>query len=113
MNMCLLLGSILLIATVVSFPLYQNAAYDRMLQDEFRNYVATEGQWPTMNSFTNVSKKDAQGTAIKRMEELMGKLSGDLGVTPKDTIYFFQLSEVPAKSVINREDLNDLSIRLR
>ena len=82
MNMCLLLGSILLIATVVSFPLYQTAAYDRMLQDEFRNYMASEGQWPALNSFTIVSKKDAEGTAIKRMEDLMGKVNSDLGATP-------------------------------
>ena len=47
MNLSLLLGCILLVATVVSFPLYQNAAYDRMLQDEFSNYISTEGKYPT------------------------------------------------------------------
>ena len=29
MNLCLLLGITLLVATLVSFPLYENAAYDR------------------------------------------------------------------------------------
>ena len=35
MNLCLLLGITLLVGTLVSFPLYAQAAYDRMLQDEF------------------------------------------------------------------------------
>ena len=35
MNLSLLLGCILFVATAVSFPLYQKTAYDRMLQDEF------------------------------------------------------------------------------
>ena len=55
MNLCLLLGSVLLIATVVSFPLYETAAYDRMLQEEFKNYISSEGKWPAMNSLTVVS----------------------------------------------------------
>ncbi len=92
MNMCLLLGSILLIATVVSFPLYQTAAYDRMLQDEFRNFIAAEGKWPTMNSLTTVSKKEPGGKTIARLEEFMGKIYGDLGVTEKETIYYYLLS---------------------
>ena len=35
MVVCLLLGIVLLVATVVSFPMYRKAAYDRMLADEF------------------------------------------------------------------------------
>ncbi len=112
MNMCLLLGSILLIATVVSFPLYQTAAYDRMLQDEFRNYMASEGQWPALNSFTIVSKKDAEGTAIKRMEDLMGKVNSDLGVTEKETMYIYQLAQIEATSTMNREDMDSVPVRL-
>ena len=37
MFLCLFLGSVLLVATVISFPLYQNAAFDRMLRAEFQN----------------------------------------------------------------------------
>ena len=40
MNLSLLVGCILLVATVVSFPLYEKAAYNRMLQDEFVNVIA-------------------------------------------------------------------------
>lgn len=112
MNLCLLLGSILLIATAVSFPLYQTAAYDRMLQDEFQKYIATEGKWPTMNSMTMVSKKDKSGSTIKRMEGLMETINQDLGVTPSDTVYYYLLAKMEAHSTMNREDATDLGIRL-
>lgn len=42
MVVCLLLGIVLLVATVVSFPMYRKAAYDRMLADEFTEYLETE-----------------------------------------------------------------------
>lgn len=112
MNMCLLLGSILLIATVVSFPIYQTAAYNRMLQDEFRNYVASEGEWPAMNTMVTISKKDAEGKAIARMEDLMKTVYSDLGVTEKETVYYYQLSQIPAVSTMNREDMDEIQVRL-
>ncbi|MCM1119984.1 MAG: ABC transporter permease [bacterium] len=112
MNLCLLLGSILLIATVVSFPLYQAAAYDRMLQDEFNSYIATQGKWPTMCSLVTVSKKDRGGVAIKRMEELMANIGGDLGVNMKDTVYYYLLSAQDVHSVMNRADMGKQTVRL-
>lgn len=112
MNLCLLLGSILLIATVVSFPLYQAAAYDRMLQDEFNSYIATQGKWPTMCSLVTVSKKDRGGVAIKRMEELMDSLGSDLGVTMKETVYYYLLSAQDVHSAMNRADMGKQTVRL-
>ena len=70
MNLCLLLGSVLLIATVVSFPLYQAAAYDRMLQDVFRNYQAQEGDWPAYFEMNAASQKDKGGKTITKMENI-------------------------------------------
>ena len=112
MNCCLLLGSILLIATVVSFPLYQSAAYDRMLQDEFKNYLTTEGQWPTMNSLLVVSKKDYQGTVIKRVENLVNTICDDLGVTLRENIYYYLMSDSQVHSAMNRDAVNGLNLRL-
>lgn len=112
MNCCLLLGSILLIATVVSFPLYQSAAYDRMLQDEFKNYLATEGQWPTMNSLLVVSKKDYQGTVIKRVENMVDTICGELGVTLRENIYYYLMSDSQVHSAMNRDAVNGLNMRL-
>lgn len=112
MNLCLLLGSILLIATVVSFPLYQSAAYDRMLQDEFKTYLATEGTWPTMNSMTVLSKKDPQGQTISRMEEFVAGIHQELGVTEKSVNYFYSLTQSEIRSAMERWETDGLSVRL-
>lgn len=112
MNLCLLLGSILLIATVVSFPLYQTAAYDRMLQDEFTNYIASEGKWPAMNELSVFVQKEAKGTTVARMEELMGRIYGDLGVTEKEKISYYTMIETKFHSTMNRKDADGLGVCL-
>lgn len=112
MNLCLLLGSILLIATVVSFPLYQTAAYDRMLQDEFQKYIAMEGKWPTINSFSIVSQKERNGATISRMEGLMESVYGELGVTEKETVSFYTLTTMNIRSELNRQDAENATLKL-
>ncbi len=112
MNLCLLLGCILLIATVVSFPLYQTAAYDGMLQDEFRNYLSTTAQWPTGNRLQIVSRKESGGKTISRMEKLMSEMGDILGVTPRESIEYYSLSSVQAHTLMNRKDEGKLELRL-
>ena len=112
MNLCLLLGSVLLIATVVSFPLYQAAAYDRMLQDVFRNYQAQEGDWPAYFEMNAASQKDKGGKTITKMENILGKISGDLGVTPKMQVYYYSLTQTMMASTMNRSDVGNISVRL-
>lgn len=112
MNLCLLLGSVLLIATVVSFPLYQNAAYDRMLHDEFRNYITSEGKWPTMNTLTTVSKKDKGGKSIAKMEEIVAKLPSQLNVKEKETVSYYTLAPSQASSLWNRDEAEGISVKL-
>lgn len=112
MNLCLLLGSVLLIATVVSFPLYQTAAYDGMLQEEFRNYVASEGKWPTFLSMVMVSKNDIGGGGITRAESFTESVASDLDVTPKENIYYFTLGNREVHSAMNRDAVSGLSLFL-
>ena len=45
MSLCLFAGILLLAATAVSFPMYRSEAFDRMLREEFRNYVSSEGSF--------------------------------------------------------------------
>lgn len=112
MNLCLLLGCILLIATVVSFPLYQTAAYDGMLQDEFRNYRSTTAQWPTGNRMQILSRKENGGKTISRMEKFMDEICGTLGVTPRESVQYYILSSVQAHTLMNRRDEGKLELRL-
>ena len=112
MVMCLLLGSLLLIATVVSFPMYRSAAFDRMLQDEFKNSLLADSKWPAYNKMVIISKKDAKGSAISRMEKLVDGIHGEMGVTKKENIKYYSLAKAEVNSVIDRADLKNLSLRL-
>ncbi len=112
MVLCLVLGSILLIATVVSFPMYRNAAFDRMLQDEFRNYLTEQGEWPAMQEMVIISKKERGGTTMARIEEMLDGIYDQLGVTEKETIEYYSLAKVEAESQMKREDVEGLYLRL-
>lgn len=112
MVMCLLLGCILLIATVVSFPLYRNAAFDRMIKDEFDDYLSETGLWPAMNSMLIIAKNDRNGESIKTMENAMNEMNGVMGVTEKEKIFYYSLSKAPLKSLWNRADLGTDGLRL-
>lgn len=112
MVLCLLLGSMLLVATVVSFPLYRNAAFDRMLTDEFTNHLASTGEWPALNEMVTISKKDKEGKAISRMEELMAGICDNLGVTEKKNIYYYLIDKKMAESTMNRSDSGEIGLRL-
>lgn len=109
MNLSLLLGCVLLVATVVSFPLYQKAAYDRMLQDEFKNYISTQGLYPTTICMKNSSMKDKAGKGIRQIEEKMSSLDEDLGVQVSDILELFLLTRADADSDMNRPDGKDIS----
>lgn len=108
----MLLGCLLLIATVVSFPLYRTAAFDRMLQDEMEAWLTEHGSWPTMNTITLISKKDNGGKTISRVEDLMTEIYDEMGVRERDTIYYYSLAKAEAVSLMNRSDSKSVSLRL-
>lgn len=108
----LLLGSILLSATVVSFPMYKEAAFDRMIQDEFQHYLTEKSEWPGLLEFVMISKKDVGGKSINKMEELMNNIYTDLGVEKKETLIYYSLSKSPITSCMERNDAADISLRL-
>lgn len=112
MNLCLLLGCILLVATVVSFPLYKNAAYNRLLQDEFATYVSNHGTWPTMNQMKILSNKDTGGGTITKMENMIYDLPNQLGATAKESVLYYFLSSVYYASEMNRPGATSVPIHL-
>ncbi len=105
MNLCLLLGCTMLIATVISFPLYEKAAFNRMFQDEFDNYLFSEGNWPGMTTFLEVSRRES-GSGITKMEQLMQELNEMLGTKEKETIYFYYLDDSDAVTDMKRDDID-------
>lgn len=110
--LCLLLGSILLSATAVSFPMYKEAAFNRMLQDEFENYLIEKSEWPGLLEFVIVSKKEQGGKTINRMEELMGQLYSDLGVTERETVVHYSLAKAEVTSLMQRDDVGEIGLRI-
>lgn len=112
MVICLLSGCLLLIATAVSFPMYREAAFNRMLEEEFNNYLYDNSDWPAKSSMVMISKKNAGGKNISRMEAFTDGLSKQLGLTEKENIRYYSLGKIEAKSQMKREDLGELGIRL-
>ncbi len=108
----MLLGCLLLIATVVSFPLYRTAAFDRMLQDEMDTWIAQQGNWPTMNEITLISKKDGGGKTIAKVESLMAEIYDKMGVRERETVYYYSLAKADISSLMNRSDDEAVSLRL-
>lgn len=111
MNLSLLLGCILLIATTVSFPLYQKAAYDRMLQDEFTQYVTQEGRWPMVVQMGATCKKDKKDT-IGKIEKFADAMYAQMGVPKAQTVEYLNVFKAPVISSIKRADAEDMTLSL-
>lgn len=111
MFFCLLLGCVLLIATVISFPLYQNAAFDGMLHDQFEERLLESGEWPAKIRTVAVSKKGTGGVELWNMENLMHGLADFLGVETKENTFFYRLQKFRLNLLQSREDLTTVSLR--
>lgn len=112
MMLCLLLGSVLLIATVVSFPLYKKAAFDDMLKEEFRSYLVDEGEWPALNELTVTDRKGMEEVSLTEVETFVNGLNNQLGGTGKDTVFYYALPVTDVTSLMMREDMKKVSLRL-
>lgn len=111
MVVCLLLGCILLTATVVCFPLYRNAAYNRMLQDEFDNYLEENGAWPALFPLRMVSQQDPGGKAMESVEEYAYGLNGRLGTAEKMVVLYYNVVKTPAHSLMERGREGQFNLR--
>lgn len=109
MTLSLLIGCILLISTAVSFPLYEKAAYDRMLQDEFNMIISKEGKWPTLISMSAYSQKDKSGM-IGKVENFANSIYEELGISEEQTVFYYVLQRASLLSDMNREDAEGISI---
>ena len=111
MNLSLLLGCVLFVATAVSFPLYQKTAYDRMLQDEFLVYIGNNGSWPLLLKMFATCNKDQKDT-IGKMERFTEDIYERLGVPAYRTILSYELQRAPASPVIQRDDAGQIDLSL-
>lgn len=112
LNLSLLLGCILLIATTVSFPLYEEAAYDKMLQDEFRDSFSVKGYWPMTIKMATMCNKDKSSKTVNKMEGFMQDIYGTMGVDEKLSIMNYSLSSTTVTSDLYRDDGIEMSVIL-
>lgn len=112
MTVCLLAGIILLVATVASFPMYKEAAMNRMLQDEFRTTLASTGRWPTSMRFNIVSTQKEGPEPVIKAEETAEGLFEDMGVSKKELIKFYNIGNTSVTSLLGRKEVSDLSVRV-
>lgn len=103
MTFCVLLGSILLIASMISLPLYQNAAYDRMLRDEFATEYAQNGSWPAKLWVEQDSKARTGAAYLHNMESFLEEIDTRLGVTSKESARFYRTVSRQVNSIHGRE----------
>ena len=112
MNISLLVGSLLLVGTLVSFPVYKSAAFNKMIVDEFSNYIETDGAWPAYFHIQASSRKEPGGETMTRLENLMPKLYEDFDVTERNTIIYYYLLAADAHSTSSRDDSKVLNFSL-
>ncbi len=112
MNVCLLLGCILLTATVVSFPIYRSAAYNRMLTDEFESYIVSEGKWPAIVTGTTSSMKEAGGKTLAKMEDFPKSFYEYMQVDKTDTFFIMNLASATMSSDTKRGEAQSLGVKL-
>ena len=104
MFFCMLLGCVLLIATTISLPLYENATYDKVLRDIFKESHEMTGEWPATYYHTFDSRKNTGGAAVFAGENLLENMGETLGVTPKDTIRLYTTPLRNLSSTMGRDD---------
>ncbi len=110
---CLFLGCVLLTATVVSFPLYRHAAFDKMLHDEFTKCLAETGEWPAKFRMAVISERNTNAARLHEMEELMNGTEELLRVKTKENIFFYRLNAFQTNTQMDRVDVRaDLRLRL-
>ncbi len=112
MFLCLFLGCVLLIATVISFPLYENAVFDGMLHDQFEKNLQETGVWPTKISMVTVSGQETQGENMFNMEMVMDNLGEQLGVVTKENTKFYRLPAMTVDTVVARNDFWAQQVRM-
>ena len=97
---CLLLGAVLLFASAVSFPMYRTAVLDRMLDDQFEEYMTETGNWPMQMRFSFQAGKNGNMDAFDTKVEAARLAYAQIGVPEYQTVYYY--------STINNEAIPDL-----
>lgn len=94
----LLIGNILLVAIAVSHPMYQEASRNRMLTDEFSNYIEEKNTYPFVVDTTGMVRKSTGKTNTAAVREFSEGASEYYGLSEITSVCYRNLVASTAKS---------------
>lgn len=112
MTASLLCGIILLMATVSSFPMYKNAALNHMISEEYKDYHAKNGKWPSTLRLSLVVPQKEDRTILSEATETVESFYEGMGVTKRETVCFFATGSTSAASYQGRLNLDETKVRV-
>lgn len=98
MAVSLLIGNILLVAIAVSHPMYQEASRNRMLTDEFTNYIEQNNTYPFVVDATGMVRKNVGKTDTEAIRDFAAGASEYFGLPEVEKIFYRNLVASTAKS---------------
>uniref|UniRef100_UPI004057179C FtsX-like permease family protein n=1 Tax=Acetatifactor sp. TaxID=1872090 RepID=UPI004057179C len=104
MVLCLLIGNILLISVAASYPMYRVSSFQKMLMDEFENYIEEENCWPSIFSVKYSTLKGGGKIGFSTMEQEAGNAIEQLDVEMMDTVVAYHLGTQRATPAVVRDD---------
>ncbi len=108
---CLLLGAVLLFASAVSFPIYRTAVLDRMLDDQFEEYMTETGNWPMQMKFFFQFGKGGNLDSLDAKLQGVQSIYSQIGVPEHDTVYYYSTINNNAASDLSRGEENEFSLK--
>ena len=104
MVLSLLIGNILLIAVAVSYPMYRNSSFQRMLTDEFRNYQEKNGGWPAVWGVSHARSLGRAGLSYEKLTAYVESCRAQLNVPLYREIEFLSTALDEVSPVVERQE---------
>lgn len=109
---CLLLGNILLTAVAASYPLYRLSSFQRMLTDEFEQYIDDEARWPAVFSVNYSTLKGGAKIGFETMENEAEIAAKQLGIDVLERVMVYTMATQKTIPDVVRDDVADKRITL-
>ncbi len=109
---CVLIGNILLIAVMVSQPMYRASAFQRMLEDEFTQYWEDTQKWPT--GF-QANEKVINKISVMKIEDTkmaVDRVIEQVGVPVKEYVIWYETNAMNGTANIIRDNQKTKSLQL-
>lgn len=104
MVLSLLIGNILLIAVAVSYPMYRNSSFQRMLTDEFHNYQEKNGGWPAVWGVSHARSLGRAGLSYEKLTAYVESCQAQLNVPLYREIEFLSTALDEVSPVVERQE---------